>query len=80
MKRMAIITITPEGLRKLLNLPDNMTFVEARIPFDQPGVMEIKVEGAGWETPEGAMIAKAPPAIMATKEDGTLDIDWNVPT
>jgi len=80
MKKMAIITLTPEALRELLQLPDGLTFIEARIPFYTPGVMEVKVEGAGFDTPEGGAIYKSEPAIVTRKEDGTLDIDWRLPS
>ena len=78
--QMAILILTPQALRDLLCLPNGMTFIEARSPFDTPGVMEIKVEGAGWETPEGASIQRADAAIVTKRENGTLDIDWRVPT
>ena len=80
MKRMAVLTLTSEALREILQLPDNTIMVEARIPFLTPGVMEIKVEGAGWLTPECAAIMVAEPAIVTRLENGALDIDWRIPT
>lgn len=78
-KKMAILTLTPEAIRELLQLPENAVFVEQHIPFDQPGVMEIKVEGVGWDTPEGCVIQKAEAATVTRNEVGELEIDWRLP-
>ena len=78
-KRMAILRLTPEAIRDLLHLPDKATLIEMRIPFDAPGTMEVKVEGVGWEAPEGSVIAFAEAAIVTRDENGVIDIDWRLP-
>jgi len=79
MKKMAILTLTPDALKDILQLPDDMTFIEVRIPFDRPGTMEIKVEGVGWNTVKGGHIQRANPVIVTKLGDGTLDVDWGIP-
>jgi hypothetical protein len=76
MKR-AIITATPEFLREVLHIPDGAIITDIRVPFDNPGILEIALEGAGWETPEGFYIQKA--QVGTVKKNGDkLDIDWNL--
>ena len=78
MKR-AIITLTPQALRDLLQLPKEAVFEEVRIPFSRPGVLEVKLSGVGWETPEGCSITKANAGVVTTREDGSFEIDWRLP-
>ena len=80
MKRMAILTLTPEDIIKLLQLPNGATLIELSIPFEEPGVMRIKIEGAGWEIPKGTVIPRTPPAQLTSNHlDGTYNIDWGLP-
>lgn len=72
MKR-AIITATPEFIRDRLNLPDGAIITAIEAPFDAPGILEIAIEGAGWETPEGCVIRRA--------QVGTVNgdkINWHI--
>ena len=79
MKR-AIITIAPEAVRQILKLPEGAIFEEMRIPFGQPGVIEVKVSGVGWETPEGSHICMTEAATVEVGEDGeVINIDWKLP-
>lgn len=74
MKKMAILVASPEVIRHLLQLPESTTLIGLNVPFDNPGVLELKIEGAGWNTPEGAMIVKAPIGEIVNGK-----IDWKLP-
>lgn len=79
MKKMAILEATPELLRELLHLPPGATLVSLCVPFDQPGVLQLKIEGAGWDTPEGSRIQQAPPGEAVRLDNGQLQVDWKLP-
>lgn len=78
MKKMAILTLTPEAIRELLHLPDGSTLIALTIPFETPGVMKIKIEGAGWDNPEGQPIRHANAARAAKDDNGNIVIDWRL--
>ena len=74
MKKMAILRITPEVLRNILQLPDNCEVVRVDTAFDCRGVIEVVLEGVGWDTAEGMAILRCDHAVMT---DGK--IDWRFP-
>lgn len=76
MKR-GIITVTPQTLRHLLQIPEGAIIAGIRVPFDRPGILEIALEGAGWETFEGNSIRRAHDGT-AREENGKLIIDWHL--
>lgn len=86
-KRMAILTVTPEALRQLLQLPNGVELVRVEMAQGQRGALRLMIEGAGWPTPEGGYVQPAQIATVHTSyhfaEDGQnirLDkIDWNLP-
>ena len=83
MKKMAILSLTPAVFRELMQLPDGVIVTNIETPIDKNGVVEVRIEGAGWDTYEGARIQYAP---AATIEEG-CDVDgieitfinWNFP-
>jgi hypothetical protein len=77
---MAILKVTPEAIRELLRLPADATVVGMQVPFDNPGIMEIKVEGAGWDTPEGGLIKRAEDVMVTKQDNGAINIDWGFPS
>lgn len=79
MKKMAVLTVVPEVLRELLHLPPGTQLVDVRVPFKQPGVLELKIEGAGWDTPEGSVIMHAPAAEITRDELAGFIVDWKLP-
>lgn len=79
-KKMAIITITPEAIRELLFLPEGATLISLETPFDTPGILRLKIEGAGWDTPEGASIQYASDAVASRDENGVISVNWNLPS
>ena len=42
-KKMAILALTPEAVRQIMGLPDGVTVIELKVPFYQPGVVELKI-------------------------------------
>jgi hypothetical protein len=78
MTKMAVLTVSPELLIELLHIPPEAKVLDIRVPFSNPGVLELKVEGVGWETPNGAAIMFAPPAEI-TQSGCAIEIDWKVP-
>jgi hypothetical protein len=75
----AILTLTPEAIREIIQIPEGSQLAGMYIPFDRPGVVHLKVEGAGWETPEGSPIQYAEGATATRDENGVLSIDWKLP-
>jgi len=73
--KMAILQVTPDFVRRLLQLPDGTIITGVRESFLRPGVLEVKIEGAGWEVSEGDIITIAPPGVF--NSDGL--IDWHLP-
>ena len=79
MKKMAILQVTPEVIRELLHLPDGAVLTDLRVPFHMPGVLELKIEGAGWNTPEAGALCVADPCTVVRGDDGSISVDWNLP-
>lgn len=80
-KKMAILQVTPEALRELLHLPDAAIVVEVRTNWDSRGVLEVKIEGAGWLTSEGSAVQKAEMVTIDTVTfyGGSIPVNWNLP-
>lgn len=81
-KKMAILTITPEVLRQLLQLPE-CDVIRVETDPGYRGVLRLVIEGAGWDTPEGGPIMPADTAICTTETDDEghkhVAIDWRLP-
>jgi hypothetical protein len=82
-KKMAILTVTPEALRAMLQLPDGVELVRVEMSQGQRGTLKLMIEGAGWDTPEGGFVQPALSAIITdVHEEGALvrrSIDWQLP-
>lgn len=72
-KNMAILTVTPEAFRHLLQLPDDVEVVRVEMAPGQRGTLHAMVEGIGWPTPEGGQVY----ATYGRTVDGR--IDWGFP-
>lgn len=84
-KKMALLRVTPEALRTLLQLPDATEIVRVELADGHRGVMHLMIEGAGWETEEGSPVMPADSAIITETVDaaGALVsrlVDWGFPT
>ena len=79
----AILRVTPEALAAALQLPPGAYIDDVRALHDQPGVLELRVRGAGWPSRPGQMLERR--GGMVTQhfaEDGSLTktvIDWGLP-
>ena len=83
-KKMAILTVTPEALRAMLQLPDGVELVRVEMSQGQRGVLKLMIEGAGWDTPEGGYVQFTETAIITERRgpEGELlkrTINWNLP-
>lgn len=79
MKRMAILEIHPQIFRDLLQLPDGAEIIDLRVNIERHGVLEVKIDGAGWEVREGEFLMRAT-GIVKTDEQGSKRIDWGMPS
>jgi len=68
--KMAILCIHPAIFRELLQLPDDAVIRNIHVPHDRYGVLEVTIEGAGWETAEGQVLMSTTGQIVDNK------IDW----
>ena len=79
----AILEITPEALRQMLQLPKEATVIDVEPNLYRHGVLLIKVVGVGPKIPEGACIQRFYGTIhQARSADGDLlepVIDWGLP-
>lgn len=72
-KNMAILTVTPEAFRHLLQLPDDVEVVRVEMAPGQRGTLHVMVEGVGWPTGEGGHVCPTIGVML----DGR--IDWGFP-
>ena len=85
MKRMAILEIHPQAFRDLLQLPEGAEISDLRLNIDRRGVLEVKIDGAGWEVREGECLMRTT-GTVTTDENGRRCIlvfchghrDWTV--
>lgn len=79
----AILEITPEAFRQMLQLPKEATVIDVESNLYRHGVLQIKVVGVGPEVPDGACIQSFSGTIcQARSADGDLlepVIDWGLP-
>lgn len=79
MKRMAILEIHPQAFRDLLQLPEGAEISDLRLNIDRRGVLEVKIDGAGWEVREGECLMRTT-GTVTTDENGRRCIDWGMPS
>ena len=79
----AILEISPEAFRQMLQLPKEATVIDVEPNLYRHGVLQIKVVGVGPDVPEGACIQRFSGTIyQARSADGDLlepVIDWGLP-
>jgi len=75
-QKMAILRISPQLLQDVLCLPADVELIDIQAPLSDRGVLEIKIVGAGWETPAGCEVLRTTGVI--TKKDRS--IDWGFPS
>ena len=83
-KKQAILEIAPHLLRELFCLPPGAEIIDLRVAIDRRGMLEVKIDGAGWLTPEGAMIKRTTGMVTrAFDEEGKVtrrSIEWGFPS
>jgi len=78
MKRMAILEIHPQAFRDLLQLPAGAEISDLRLDIERRGVLEVKIDGAGWVVREGECLTRTT-GIVTTDEKGRRVINWGLP-
>ena len=83
-KKMALLRVTPEALRDLLQLPLEVEVIRVEMAPGYRGLLHVVIEGAGWDTPEGGVIMPAPVGIATQNSDAAGNItnrviDWGLP-
>jgi hypothetical protein len=76
--RAAILIATPEVLAELLHLPPGCQIDAAWTPLDQPGVLHLRVRGAGWPMKTGWRLGVSSGTI-SRGEDGSRVVLWGLP-
>ena len=74
MKKMAILTVTGQIIREMLQLPDGCEIIRVEVQQGYREVFRLVIDGAGWDTPEGAAIQQALVATVDAK-----GIHWGLP-
>lgn len=72
MKR-CIIDIEPHVFRQLLQLPEGALIEDVRVSYERCGVLEIRMSGCGWETPEGYILKHSKGTV---EHDGLIMWDF----
>ena len=80
---MAIFQATPEALTELLQLPAGAYIDGVQAALDRPGVLDVRIRGAGWPTRPGMVIMRTLPTVTKNFPDSggppRISIDWGVP-
>jgi len=78
-----IAVVTPEALAELLQLPAGSQVDACVSPHDQPGVLHLRIRGAGWPTRAGMFLPRTRATITDHRaENGELlrrVVDWHMP-
>ena len=81
--RAAMLVLSPETLAELLQLPLGCHIDSAVAPHDTPGVLHLRVRGAGWPTKAGWPLPQVRGTVTRYHaEDGSVlrqVIDWGFP-
>jgi hypothetical protein len=78
--RAAILLVTPEALRTLLQLPPGTYVDSVNVPHNEPGRFEVRIRGAGWLTPLGGIIPYTTGRISMQHTDQPVPvINWGLP-
>jgi len=83
-RHMAILQISSEALCELLQLPQDVVILGFQADFVHHNLLEIKIDGAGWPTREGQVLARTRGIITkefdASGAEVGRSIDWRLPT
>ena len=66
-----------------MQLPEGVIVTQIDAPIEKNGVVEVRIEGAGWDTMEGSAVMYAEPATIEEHDCGLAGaetvINWNFP-
>ena len=83
MTRSAILVATPEAVASMLQLPEGCHIDAVWTPHDKPGVLHLRVSGAGWDVPLGCTLPQSIGKVTNHYgDDGQLVrsvVDWGLP-
>lgn len=80
--RACILIVSPEMLSEFLQLPAGCEIDAAVAPYDQPGVLHLRVRGAGWPTKAGMLLPQVRGTVKHLYADGAPMrpvIEWAFP-
>lgn len=81
--RAAILVATPEALAELLQLPEGSHLDAVWAPHDQPGVLHLRIRGAGWHHLRGQYLVRTVGTVTrqpaADGTPGPAVVDWGLP-
>lgn len=75
MDRAAVLVVSAPHLAALLQLPEGAEVDAVWVNVDQPGVVRMRVRGAGWPTEPG-MRLRPTSGTLSRDELGRVSIDW----
>ena len=79
-KRMAIAEVSFEYLAKLLELPHGCKIDAIFVDGRRPWVLQIRLVGAGWQTPEGSEVPRIIGLVRMERVFGLRpEIIWDLP-
>lgn len=76
----ALVVVSPEMLAEFLQLPPGCYIDAATAPYDQPGVLHLRVRGAGYPTKAGWLLTHVT-GNVTRRGDGRPNpvIEWSFP-
>jgi hypothetical protein len=76
----ALVVVRPEILAELLQLPPGCHIDAATAPYDQPGVLHLRVRGAGYQTKAGWLLPQVTGNVTRRGgEELNPVINWSFP-
>lgn len=76
----ALVVVTPEILAELLQLPPGCYIDAATAPYNQPGVLHLRVRGAGYPTRAGGLLGHVNGKVTKRGNEGPNPvIEWSFP-
>ncbi len=77
----ALLVVSPEILAEVLQLPPGCYIDGAVAPYDKPGVLHLRVRGAGWPTKAGMLLPQVTGIIIRRVAHGGPNpvIEWSFP-
>ncbi|MCA0214527.1 MAG: hypothetical protein LCH79_15285 [Proteobacteria bacterium] len=83
-KKMAVLGLNPAALRNVLRLPDDAEVIRIETVPGYRGLVNVIVEGVGWEVQEGGPLPPSTHGVFTVDRDERggikrLTVDWGFP-